>query len=323
MKNLRNPFYVCILTIFALTSCLEDADDNGNRLPRPSIYDRLEASTEHTLLKAAIDSTGLDLTFKNSGSFTLFAPTDAAFTQFLASNSITDINTIPRADLRNLILYHVLQVVNRDTDFVAGYTKTSALSPDEKTLDLYVQIAPDLLLNNAVTINRSNVTASNGVLHFTDQVLELPTLASLVAANPDYSNLNTALTQQNLVTALENVAVTGVNAAPFTVFAPTDAAFLALINESTTDALDNITDVLALTNLTDILLYHVVSGTATRGDDFRDNTVVDPITTGTFVINTASGIVITDGSGRLVNIVERDITAINGVLHTLDNVLQF
>ncbi|MDP5100439.1 MAG: fasciclin domain-containing protein, partial [Nonlabens sp.] len=74
-------------------------------------------------------------------------------------------------------------------------------------------------------------------------------------------------------------------------------------------------------NLSDILLYHVVSGTSLRVEDFTDGFVIDPITTGTFTINTTGGIVITDAGGRLINLLERDITAMNGVLHSVDNVL--
>jgi len=323
MKNIFKCLCTFTILFAATTSCLEDADDNDNRLPRPNAYERVAESTEHTLLLEALELTGLDLTFKNSGSFTVFAPDDAAFATYLSDNAIVMLADIPRAELRNLLLNHVLQNLRRDADFTAGYTKTSALSTADKNLDMYVQIAPSLLLNNSVSITRANVSASNGVLHFTDKVLALPTLATLVAANPDFGALSTALTQQNLVAALSNTTTTGTNPAPFTVFAPSDAAFQALIDESTTDPLNSIADLLALPNLSDILLYHVVSGNAYRNGDFSDNFTVDPIATGTFTINTTDGTAITDGQGRIVNLIERDITGVNGVLHSLNNLLQF
>lgn len=323
MKKAHTSFCTFIMILATLSSCIEDADDNDNRLPRSNAYERLTESTEHTLLLEALELTGLDLTFKNSGSFTVFAPNDAAFTTYLNDNSIAMLSDIPRAELRNLLLNHVLQTLKRDIDFTAGYTKTSALSTDNKNLDMYVQIEPSLLLNNRVSITRANVSASNGVLHFTDNILVLPTLATLIAVNPDFAALTTALTQQNLVAALANTTTAGTNPAPFTVFAPNNAAFQALIDESTTDSLNNIADLLALPNLSDILLYHVVSGNAYRNADFNDNFTLDPITFGIYTINTTDGTAITDGLGRVVNLTERDITGVNGVLHSLNDLLRF
>lgn len=325
MNYLHRKLGICVLLANFLTlgSCI-DADDNGNILPRPSAYDRIEESTDHLILKEALDITGLDLTLQNSGSFTVFAPTDAAFNTYFTANNITDINAIPLEELRNLLLYHVLQTIERDTDFVSGYFKTSAENPDGEILDLFVQIAPNLLLNNAVTINRANVTANNGVLHFIDQVLEIPTVDALLTMNADFSTLTTALIQQNLVVALQNTITTGPVPAPFTVFAPNDNAFQAFINESTTDPITSVSDILALSNLTDVLLYHVVSGNAYRSGDFIDGFIVDPITAGTFTTNnTNNTTTITDAAARNINFGLRDITAINGTIHIIDNVLGF
>lgn len=315
--------HLLIASIFALMSCVDD-DDNGNILPRPSAYDRIADSADHTILKQALDLTGLDLNLKNSGSFTVFAPTDAAFNTYFTTNNITDLSAIPVAQLRNLLLYHVLQTIERDTDFVTGYFKTSALNPQGEILDVYVQIVPDVLLNNAVSINRANVTANNGVLHYTDRVLEILTLDKLLLLNPDFSTLTTALVQENLLDALQNTNTTGPLAAPFTVFAPDDNAFQAFINESTTDPINSVADILALPNLSDILLYHVVSGNAYRSSDFRDGFIVDPIATGTFTTNNLNNTTtITDAAAREINFGQTDIVAINGNVHIIGNVLSF
>ena len=320
MKKLKYLFPALTLLLLT-TSCWEDADDNGNILPSKSAYDRIAESEDHTTLKAALDLTGLDVTLRNNGSFTVFAPTNAAFAQYLTDNALADLNAIPLAELRNLLLYHVLQRINRTGDFLTGYAKTSASNLNQENLDLYIQTTPAFLMNNSVSITTADINANNGIVHITDNVLTLPTLATLVTANPSFSNLTAALIQESLDTALENTITTGALPAPFSVFAPTDAAFQALIDENTTDSLNSIADVLALPNLSDVLLYHVVSGSSLRVEDFTDGFVIDPITTGTFTINTTGGIIITDAGGRLINLLELDITAINGVLHSVDNVL--
>lgn len=318
MKN------VCIALLgllFLTTSCIDD-DDNNNIINGPSLLDRIEMSTEHTILTAALERTGLNVTLDNAGSFTIFAPTDVAFMQYLAANNFADINAVPIDVLRDLLQYHLLQELKRTTDFIPGYNKTSANNQaQQQNLDLYIQTTPTFLLNATVALTTENITARNGVLHVTDRVLELPTVATLMRASTDFSNLLAALNQQGLTPTLENTNTTGVNAAPFTVFAPSNTAIQALIDENITDSLNTIADVLALPNLNDVLLNHVVSGSSVRSENFSDGFMIDPITSGMLTINTTGGTVITDQQGRLITVVGTDITGINGVLHVIDNVL--
>ena len=92
-----------------------------------------------------------------------------------------------------------------------------------------------------------------GVIHVVDQVI-LPgpdsatqTVVENLVAQGDFTTLVAAVTAADLVDTLNS-------AGPFTVFAPTDAAF-AKLPEGTVEALLN-----DIPTLTDILLYHVVSG---------------------------------------------------------------
>ena len=49
--------------------------------------------------------------------------------------------------------------------------------------------------------------------------------------------------------------------------------------------------------------------------------VVTPLAGGTFTVNTTSGATITDGNGRVTNIIATDVQASNGVIHAVDRVL--
>ena len=75
-------------------------------------------------------------------------------------------------------------------------------------------------------------------------------------------------------------------------------------------------------NLDDKLLYHILGTTRLRLEDFEDGATVNPLGTGTFVINTSAGFTILDGSGTTTNLVATNITAFNGVIHQLDFVLR-
>jgi uncharacterized surface protein with fasciclin (FAS1) repeats len=106
----------------------------------------------------------------------------------------------------------------------------------------------------------------------------------------------------------------------FTVFAPTDAAFEALLDElgATQDEL------LARDDLADILTYHVVEGTVTSDAvvelDGETVTTVQGATL-TVGITEEGGVTLTDGMENTVNVVQTDIDAANGVIHVIDSVL--
>ncbi len=100
----------------------------------------------------------------------------------------------------------------------------------------------------------------------------------------------------------------------FTVFAPTDAAFISLLDELGLTA-DQVLGNQAL--VTQVLLYHVARGN-------RDSTAVlssSRIRTleGGFLFQ--SGGVLTDANGRTANIVLPDVKASNGVIHVIDRVV--
>ncbi|MBS3742475.1 MAG: fasciclin domain-containing protein [Candidatus Cloacimonetes bacterium] len=103
----------------------------------------------------------------------------------------------------------------------------------------------------------------------------------------------------------------------FTVFAPTDAAFVALLNEIGLTA----EELLAETELvTTVLLYHVVRGrlssSAVLGSE-RINTMIR----GRDGFLFQSDGVLTDNNGRTSNIVDVDIFTSNGIIHVIDTVV--
>ena len=123
--------------------------------------------------------------------------------------------------------------------------------------------------------------------------------------NEDFSILVAALQKAELVETLQG-------AGPFTVFAPSNAAFTAFEAENPGTLAS-----LTAAQLTSVLSYHVVAGVNVLSNAIP----AGPITTfetGTF---TVTGTVITDEEARETNIVAVDVQASNGVIHVLDNVL--
>jgi len=100
----------------------------------------------------------------------------------------------------------------------------------------------------------------------------------------------------------------------FTVFAPTDAAFVALLGEL------NLTPAQLLSNkdlVTQVLLYHVVRGNRDSAEVLASSRI-RTLERG-FLFQ--SGGILTDAKGRTANIIATDIPASNGVIHVIDRVV--
>jgi len=122
------------------------------------------------------------------------------------------------------------------------------------------------------------------------------------SGNPDFSTLVSAIKTAGLADTLSGPG-------PFTVFAPTNAAF-AKIPKATLQA------VLAdKTKLTSILTYHVVAGKV-MSKDVANLTEATTVQGSTVKINTEKGVMINDAK-----VTSADIECSNGVIHAIDTVL--
>lgn len=269
--------------------------------PAPSILDVAASRHELSILAAAVTRAGLAGALDDgSARLTVFAPTDAAF----AASGITReaIDTMTIADLTRVLGYHVLPREVRAAAVTAG----PALTLAELTLFLGTPAAGKVTLNGGNTISggaevhAADVLAGNGVIHVIDRVLLPPTIPQLAV----YGGLTTlvdAVTSAGLAPTLSA-------AGPFTVFAPTNAAFAALPAVPTGAALGQ------------VLGYHVVMGQVlsgavpARAPSVASNRFGDNLT---LLFDTRSGVVI-NGRSRVVT---ADLRATNGVVHVVDAVI--
>ncbi|MBT0585929.1 fasciclin domain-containing protein [Alteromonas oceanisediminis] len=132
-----------------------------------------------------------------------------------------------------------------------------------------------------------------------------PSIVNIAANNPDFSTLIAALKAADLVSALEGDG-------PFTVFAPTNAAFDKLPKGTVESLLKPENK----QKLVDILTYHVVAGAVYA----KDVVTLDSATTlqGTDVtISTNMGTVKVNDA----TVVMTDIKGSNGVIHVIDTVI--
>lgn len=320
-NSFKTLLFLCVAAV-SLTSC--DDDDYDNVIPSTNTaYDLVSTSPDFSVLKAALDVTGLDATLKGPGTFTVFAPKNAAFIQFLQDNNLADLEAVPIPLLRETLLYHVLGTEVVSSSLSDGYVKTSANNATGQSLDVYVQTGAQAFLNDAaLDMTALDIDVDNGVVHVLNDVINLPTVVDLADANPMFSNLVAALEQEDLDLVLDGNETTGSTPAPFTVFAPTNDAFQAYIDSDPNDGVNSISDILALSNLSNILTFHVVGGASVRAGSIVDDAPVDPIASGTFTIDTTPTIPEISINGVVVaRIIATDVTATNGVIHAIDFVL--
>lgn len=125
------------------------------------------------------------------------------------------------------------------------------------------------------------------------------------SADPKFTILAAALEKADLVTTLQGDG-------PFTVFAPTDEAFEALLKKLDITA----DELLARKDLKDILLYHVISGKKVMAADLTEGMM--PMT----AQGTTLKISLKDGASvNGVKVIAADVGATNGVIHVIGEVL--
>ncbi|MCA6073460.1 fasciclin domain-containing protein [Fulvivirga sedimenti] len=251
-------------------------------------------------LSVALKDAGLFQTVvKNK--LTVLAPTDDAF--FALGITPENVGSIP--NLREILLYHVLEGKVRARDLEEGYvTSLNGAS-------IRVSLENGVFFNESEVI-RADKRALNGIVHVIDQVLLPTSLLDLVNGNENFSILKTAIETAGLESALSNPA------AGLTVFAPTNDAFVSLLEELNLTA----AQLLANPDLTTILLYHVFNGEV-FSTDLSNGLNVDMLAGGSITFDLTGAPSIIDGAGRTIplNTGLLDIRATNGVVHVIDRVL--
>jgi transforming growth factor-beta-induced protein len=255
IKQIRTGFYskvIALIALFSITLISCNDDDVEEMMATESIVALAQGNADLTSLVTALTKyPDLVSTLSGNGSYTVFAPTNAAFASLLTAIGQTSINDIPESVLKSVLQYHVVanatvlstQLTNGDVTTASGENVT-------------VNISSGVKLNASANVVAADVKATNGVVHVIDAVLVPPSIAPVVGTivapayfNKNFSTLVAAVVQADLLQTL--LSTTN----QLTLFAPTNEAFAAAgitalpANNATGNAL-----------LTSILKYHVIAG---------------------------------------------------------------
>ncbi|PKP46699.1 MAG: fasciclin [Bacteroidetes bacterium HGW-Bacteroidetes-11] len=296
---------LAVASITFFSSCSKDDDDKKMDEPK-NIVDVAIADARFSILVEAIGKANLVSALEGDGPFTVFAPTNDAFTALFSQLGVSGIADLDAATLTPILLNHVVAGQVKSSDISTGYAATlNASGPNGTNVKVFINKGSNVMVDASKVII-ADVMASNGVIHAIDKVILPASVVGHAINNPNFSILVEAVVKANLAGALSA-------AGPFTVFAPTNDAFTKLFNTL------GVSGISALTadQLTPILLYHVVSG----------NVLSTQVASGAVpTLKDGSSLNLTVGSmGVTINanvkVIATDVQGSNGVIHVIDAVL--
>ncbi len=282
-------------------------------IPLPSLLTFVAADTDLTSLATTATADIAAALGDADAELTLLAPDNGAFT------ALGDISGVSTAELEQILLNHVIAGTNLSSGLTTGYGETLATYGDtNNNLNIYINTDGGVKFNGISDVTTADIVANNGVIHKVNAVITLPTVVTFATADATFSTLVAALTRETDFTFVATLSTeNGTAPAPFTVFAPTNDAFGDLLTELSLADLNAI----PTATLSATLSYHVVAEANVRSTNLTDGQVVTTLETGTFTVNTTSGVTITDENSRVTNVVVPDVQAANGVIHVVDQVL--
>ncbi|MDO3386729.1 fasciclin domain-containing protein [Gilvimarinus sp. SDUM040013] len=282
--------------------------------PTMNIVETAVDNGSFTTLVAALQAAGLDTTLADeSQSYTVFAPTDAAFDMVGADNIAA---LLGDADaLEAVLLQHV---VAGEVTSVNAYAANGTNVTTASGAEVLVDIVDRMLTVGGAKVVMEDLYTTNGIIHVIDTVI----VGDVDLPAPPMSIVDVAMEAGNFTTLVAALQATGLDTTladldtDFTVFAPTDDAFAAL-GQDTIDALLADTD-----TLTDILLYHVIVGSeiladgaiAAAGSDMPKVTMGNGDMAGLSL----------GGEDLYINtsmVSQANVMADNGVIHVIDQVM--
>ncbi|MBV19172.1 MAG: hypothetical protein CMA56_04850, partial [Euryarchaeota archaeon] len=269
--------------------------DTPNDIPRTA-----SCTGNHTSLVSAVVQAGLLEILQGDGPFTVFAPTDQAFTDAGIDLAALDTPEGKQA-LSDILLYHV---VGANVPAANVTDCMSATTVNGHPLSFTVG---DSVMVNGATVTAKDVPTSNGIIHVIDKVLtptatpnDIPRTAQCTTV---HDSLVAAVVQAELLETLQGDG-------PFTVFAPTDQAFAdAGIDLAALDTPEG------KQTLSDILLYHVVDASVPAAN-VTECMTADAVNGQPLAFTVGDGVMVNDA-----NVTTADVATSNGIIHVIDKVL--
>lgn len=267
-----------------------------------TVFTSIALSDDHETLESALIAADLVETLNGEGPFTVFAPTDEAFS--LLPDGLWDYWLSDAEGLLSAVLgYHLVE-----NEFLSEQLTDGLMIATQSGEPVHITVENgDVFVNDAMIVT-ADVVTDNGVVHVVDAVLvpqEAPTVYDVISQSGQHTTFKTLVDLAGLADLMNG-------AEPLTVFAPSDDAFDAMEEGVLVELMDSPVDTIAK-----FIQHHVYSGIAFLAD--MTEGTMQTLAGETVTVSVEGGSVSIDGH----TIAEADLTAINGLVHVLDGVLTY
>ena len=287
-----------LAVVLVMAGC--DSQDLGDANPEtPSIADYISEVQALSSLNDAVQTAGLASTLDGDGPFTVFTPTNDAF-----SPSIDASLNVPVA--QKVLQHHV----------VSGEVTSDQLSDGQTVAPL---AGADLTIGvgDAVTVNRATVTnadanAANGVVHVVDKLLA--DAVDRATLTPRFTIFARLVKEADLESALRDP---GANDGR-TIFAPTNEALLDLLDANGNGEVESSE---IPSNAADVLQYHVLDSVFLAADVPTSETAVTTLEGSDLTVVRDGNAVTLNPNDENASVTTPNVEVDNGVIHGIDTVL--
>merc|ERR1711997_986407 len=307
-------------TVITANTNSDDVQQRQENTGLKSIASTAAATPSLPTLLVAVKAAGLAETLSGAGTYTVFAPNNAAFGKLPEGTIPSLLKPENKDKLTKILLRHVLPVQIKASEIPQGTTKVKTVGGEEIEITNTGRGVSIRTSDGSANVIAADVLASNGVVHVLDTVITanpnsgdvqqrqetsgLKSIASTAAATPSLSTLLAAVKAAGLAETLSG-------AGTFTVFAPNNAAFEKLPPGTVSSLLKPENK----DKLTKILLRHVLPVQIKASEIPQGTTKVKTVGGEEIEItNTGRGVSIRTSDGS-ANVIAADVLASNGVVH--------
>lgn len=289
--TLKNPsrLFLVLLSLM-LASCLDNSTDSVSE--RTNILEEIESANGFNTFVDLLNETELDSLVANTGPYTVFVPTDEAFSDLPEGL----LESFSQEELKEILSYHMINGIINLNNFSAIETL-----PSRQGENIYFHLTTDsVYVNNHPLLGASG--ASNGSIYSTTGV-SFPNsylnTAALIAKRYELNTLDSLMTASGLATELED------DSREYTVFAPADTA----VNDIQLPGDQE--------KLREILEFHVVPQKYLIGD-FSGTQTLQTLSGEELTVEVDGNAIIVDGEAYILI---GNIEGTNGVVHIISRFL--
>jgi uncharacterized surface protein with fasciclin (FAS1) repeats len=288
----------------------QDLDDSTPQSPTVAGY--VQEVPALSSLEGAVAEAGLVGTLDSGGPFTVFAPTNDAFSPAIDPS-------LNQQVVEKVVQHHVVDGRSDEDQLRTLANNDNTLSPQEGE-DLSFQIVDedgegaDTLKVNRAIITNANADATNGLVHVVDRLLA--DAVDRATLTPRFTIFARLVTEAGLESALR---APGANDGR-TIFAPTNEALLDELDDNENGSIES--DEIP-SNAAEILQHHVLNSVFLAGDIPTSETSVTPLAGPDLTVarDGDSGAVTIGSGSESASVGAADVVVDNGVIHGIDTVL--